>query len=161
MIVSALHRGRPRAGLTLLEVVLAVGLLAIGMGAILGLLSFGAGVAVEAERRAAALGAWPAVRADLEERFFRLDESGRVVPPPGPLIRPVPGHPDLEYRAEGEPLEVRREDELWRIDVAIEWQSRSVRHETRMQTLLPRAVPLGERLRRQLLGDSETPGATR
>ena len=145
--------GNGRSGMTLLEVVLALGILALGMGSILSMLAFGAALSSQAERRAGAAAALGAVLPDLEERLFPLLEDGTVGPPEVFEGRPVPNFPrythsvraELAHAGSGGP-------ELWTVWVSIEWLGRGARRSLDFRTLMPRAVPLGERLRRAAVG---------
>jgi len=158
-----------RGGFTLIEVVLAMGLLLVGMSVILSLLTFGAGLSSEAEKRADAATAIPAVVADLEESLFPLSDEG-VVGVPEPVVdRPLPGYPGLTYSATATPNPRRLEDLPlmetpgvvlrdgpieYRVDVTIAWKSGGARETREFSALLPRAVPFGPRMRR-LFVDSE------
>ncbi len=160
-----------RSGFTLLEVVLALGLLLIGLSTILGLFSFGAALSRSSLLATEAAGAVEAVIADLENSFFPLREDGSAGPPEGFEGRPVPGHSDLVYGArptpnpdrlgpDGEPIE-------YRVDVEISWSSRGAKRSKKLSTVLLREVPFGERMRRQFVegdesataGSSTAPGA--
>ncbi len=155
-------RSRPggSAGFTIIEVVLAMGLLLLGMSAILGLLSFGAALARTAALRTGAASAIEAVVAELEESLFPLqvDPDTGIARAGEPHViqgRPVPGHPGLVYNAE--PIAVRGSDDgpdvpqRYRVDIDITWQSGGRRRAKTFTALLLREVPFGERLRRQFI----------
>ena len=98
-------RTHSRSGFTIVEVVLAMGLLLLGMTAVLGLLSFGAALARTAALRTAAAGAAEAIAADLEETLFPLTidsaTGDRLVGEPHAIVdREVPGYPGLLYSAQ-------------------------------------------------------------
>jgi hypothetical protein len=132
-----------------------MGILLIGMTAILGLLSFGAGMSRTAVLRTAGASAVEAVVADLEATLFpaELDDDGRLVlgEPRELLAQPVPGHPGVVYdaRARPDPDELDRPGGPleYRVDVEVRWQSRGVRRVKRFTTLLLREIPFGESLR--------------
>lgn len=144
---------RARAGFTLVEVLLAMALLLFGMASILGLLSFGAGLARTAALRGASADAIESVMSDLEERLFPLarNEAGdEVVGEPVERVDvPVPGHPGLTYSTRSQenpenPLE-------YRVDVEIRWSVSGTTRSKRFTTLLLRQIPFGERLRRDFV----------
>lgn len=145
--------GRTASGFTLLEVMLAMGILTLGATAILGLLTFGAAVTRAAELRSASAAASEAVLADLVENLFPLEEDGSAGEPVAIQDRPVPGAHGIVYTAEataildgpetstGAPLE-------YRVDVTLAWQAGGVRRGRSFTTLLLREIPFGERMRR-------------
>lgn len=146
-----------RAGFTLIEVVLAMGVLLIGMSAILGLLSFGAALARTASLRSGATNAIEAVVTDLEETLFplELDEYGAEVAgePRDVQGKPVPGVPGLTYSTTSlqnpeNPLE-------YRVDVEVSWAVGGTTRAKRFTTLLLREVPFGERLRARIVEGRE------
>lgn len=154
--------GRPRAGFTIIEVVLAMGILMLGLSVILTLFTFGAGLSRNAELRADAAAAVEAVVADLEEGLFPLGPDGEVLDPNVVTARPVPGHPDLVYDAVATPDPTRLDDLAraaepgvtfargpipYRVDVAMTWRSQGQARQRSFSVLLPRQVPFGTRLR--------------
>lgn len=148
---------RSRAGFTLIEVLLAMALLVFGMASILGLLSFGAGLARTAALRGASADAIESVMSDLEERLFPLvkNEAGdEVVGEPKERVdEPVPGHPGLSYSTHcvpnpANPLE-------YRVDVEIRWSVSGTTRTKTFTTLLLRQIPFGERLRRDFVETGE------
>lgn len=152
---------RGRDGFTLLEVVLALGLLLFGVAAVIGLLSFGAALARTADLRTAAAQAADAVVADLEESLFPLGPDGEAGEPVAVEGRALPGQPGLVYSAHatanpegpernGAPLE-------YRVDVEIAWRAGGRRRTRRFTTLLLREVPFGERIRRAVVEYDEAP----
>lgn len=157
------------AGFTLIEVVLAMGLLLLGMSVVLTLLTFGAGVSREAEKEADSAAAVRAVIADLEESFFPLDDNGVVGEPVPVTNRPLPGYPGLAYSATATPNPARLDDLPlmaepgpvlrqgaieYRVDVTIHWLAGGEIQTRAFSALLPRQVPFGARMRR-LFVDSE------
>ncbi len=141
-----------RAGFTLIEILLALMILLFGFTAVLGLLTFGAGLSRTALLRTSAAAAVEAVVLDLEETLFPLVEGpggGEAGEPAEIVGRLVPGVPDVVYGARAvqnpdRPLE-------YRVDVELSWKTSGVRREKRFTTLLVRQIPFGERLRRRFV----------
>lgn len=150
----ALHRDRPpRAGFTLVEVVLAMFVLLIGMTSILGLLSFGAALSRTAMLRSGAANAIEAVVTDLEETLFPLELDARgeeVAGEPRDLVeRAVPGVSGLVYSTTSTP---NPDNPLeYRVDVDMRWAVGGTTRSKRFTTLLLREVPFGERLRARVV----------
>lgn len=148
-----------KAGFTIVEVVVAMGILLLGMTSVLGLLSFGAALSRTAQLRNASAAAVEGIVADLEESLFPLvldSRTGRTVvgAPTAIEDRPVPGHPDLVYSAvaTGDPDDQHVEGpRRWRVEVTMSWSSSGRRHTKTFTTLMLREVPFGERLRRELM----------
>lgn len=146
-----------RGGFTLLEVLLAMVLLFVGMASILGLLSFGAGLARTAELRGASAESIESVLTDLEERLFpleRTEDGAEVVGTPRDRVdEPVPGHPGLTYSTRSTP---NPENPLeYRVDVEIRWSVSGTARTKSFTTLLLRQIPFGERLRRDFVETGE------
>jgi len=148
---------RAQSGFTILEVVLAMGLLVMAMTSLLGLFTFGAALTRTAALRTAAATAIEAVVADLEESLFALEEDGSVGDPRVIIDRPVPGTTGVIYsalaranpdnparRAAGRPDE-------FAVDVNVSWEAAGVQRARKFTTLLLREVPFGERLRRRFI----------
>lgn len=151
------HAGQS-GGFTLIEILLALGILLIGLTGVLGLLTFGAAMSRAAALRRDAAAATEAVFADLEERMFPLvveDGLERVGEPIDVGDRPVPGHPGLTYRARAEPdLQLAAEVGYpleYKVEVEMTWTSGGRRRSRTFTTLLVREVPFGERLRREFV----------
>ena len=156
-------RAAGEQGFTLLEIVLAMGILLVGVTVILGLLAFGAALSRTAALRTAAAESAEAVVADLEETFFPLLSDGRAGPPVDIVDRPVPGHPELVYRARGRPNPsgpLRNGEPLeYLVDVELRWKSAGEQKSRRFTILLLREVPFGERMRRRFLEHASPPAA--
>ena len=163
-------RHHARGGFTIVEVIVAMGILMLGMTAVVGLLSFGTALARTGELRTIGASVVEAVIADLEERLFPLDESNPSFPvaglPPEEIERKVPGRPEILYVARTTPnpdqLDLPGGPLEWRVDVELRWQAGGSTRKKQFSTLLLREVPFGERLRRQFveggtLTDQETP----
>jgi len=153
---------KPNAGFTIIEVVLAMGILMLGLSVILTLFTFGAGMSRNAQLRAESAGAVEAVVADLEEGLFPLGEAGEVLEPVAISGRAVAGYDDLFYDAVASPDptrldELERAGEpgtffddgpiLYRVDVNMTWRSRGESKARGFSILIPREVPFGTRLR--------------
>lgn len=157
---------RRRAAFTIVEVVVAMGILLLGMTSILGLLSFGAALARTAALRNSAASAIDAVVGDLQESFFPLvDAPGgrrKVAGVPTPIEgREVPGHDGILYSARPTPVpdpdDPQGPARAWRVDIEISWTTQGSRRSRTFQTLLLREVPFGERLRREFLDRDRSP----
>jgi len=142
-----------RGGFTLLEVVLALGVLMLGLSAVLGLFSFGAGLARSSDLRLSAAQAAEAVIADLEEQLFPLGPDGEPGEPVLIEARALPNAPDLVYsaRAQREPAaeHPRGRPPLYRVDVELAWSSAGARRTERFSALIARELPFGARMRRE------------
>lgn len=144
-----MHR---RAGFTILEVIVAMGIFLFGMTAILGLLTFGAALSRSAQLRTNSSAAVQAVTADLEETFFPLVD-GEAGEPAKIEKRELGGLQGIVYSAT--PFQNPDRPLEYRVDVELSWKSGGVQRETRFTTILLREVPFGERLRRRFVeGDT-------
>ena len=158
-----------RAGFTIVEVVLAMGLLLLGMSAVLGLLTFGAALARTAALRTGAAAAAEAVVADLEETLFPLVvdplTGDRSAGEPHEINgRDVPGHPGLVYSAHAKLVPAAEDGppgpQRYRVDVEVSWTASGRRKAQVFSVLLLREVPFAERLRREFLdGELDPLGA--
>lgn len=141
-------RRNGRSGFTILEVVLAMGILVLGATSILGMLTFGAALTRTAQLRAAAAAATEAVLADLERALFPY-QDGELGEPVELRDRPVPGAEFVVYsaRAEPNPAEPRQ----YRVRVELSWSTGGVKRTQDFSLLVLRELPFGERLRRELI----------
>ncbi len=137
-----------RAGFTLIEVVLAMGILVIGATAIIAFLTYGASTARHAQLRTQAATAMDAVIADLRHEIFPY-ENGELGGPVEIEERAVPGARGVVYSAEAF-MNPENEREF-RVDVHMTWQSAGVRRSKKFQVLQMRELPFGERLRREFV----------
>lgn len=145
----------PRAGLTILEVVLAMGILALGMAAIISIFTSAASLGVSARQRAEAAAALEYVVADVSERLFPLDEDGGVLEPAQVERAPIPGFERLTFSARARLAALPPGPglpPLYRVDITIHWSEQGRARALEHATLLPGAVSLSERLRRELYG---------
>lgn len=160
------HRRAARSGgFTLVEILVAMGILLFGLTSVLGLLSFGAALSRAAALRGDASSAVEAIVADLEERMFPLvveKDEVRAGEPVAIEQRPVPGFPGLEYSAHAT-LDQKRAKELgppfeYRVDVEVAWTSAGRRKSRTFTALLLREIPFGEQMRRLFVAP-QTPAA--
>ncbi len=143
--------GARRGGFTLIEVVLAMGILVLGMTVLLSLLTFGAAVTRTAALRTKATTVIEAVVADLDESLFPLEEDGTVGEPRRIEGKRIPGVPGVIYSAHAVPNP--DDPEEYALEVAVSWESEGVRRARTFHTLLLREVPFGERMRRRFVAE--------
>jgi len=154
-------RQAARAGFTILEILIAMGILLFGMTAILGLLTFGAALGRTAQLRTSAAAVAEAVVADLEETLFPVKdgEAGEPVPFKDRALHGVfdvvysaqaTPNPDPRLNVNGRPLE-------YKVDVEMSWKSAGVQREKRFTTILLREIPFGERMRRRFVENEPVP----
>jgi prepilin-type N-terminal cleavage/methylation domain-containing protein len=137
-----------RAGFTLIEMIVAMGILVLGVSSILGLLTFGAALQRTAESRNDVTLAAEAVIADLRETVFPIQPDGSVGAPPPALERPVPGHPRLTAF-----VDLRESPSLpgeYFATVRIAWKERGKERAEIFRTVLQREVPYSTRVRFEL-----------
>jgi len=145
--VSTLPRTTTRrAGFTLIEVVLAMGILLLGATAIIAFLTYGASTARHAQLRTQAATAMDSVMADLRHELFPY-ENGELGEPVEIEDREVPGARGVVYGARAFPNPENLRE--YRVDVNMTWQSAGVRRSKKFQVLQMRELPFGERLRRE------------
>ena len=151
------QRGDQRGGFTLVEIVLAMGILLVGAAAILSMLTFGASLTRGAQLRTGAASAVESVKADLKANMFpyapSADGTADEIGGPIDLVdRAVPNLPQVVYsaRAQQNP-ELPRE---YRVDVDIRWTSGGVQREKKLTWILLKEITFGERLRRRLVEKS-------
>lgn len=147
-----------KRGFTIIEVVLAMGILVLGATAILAMLTFGAALTRTAQLRAAAASATESVIADLEHTLFPY-ENGELGEPVEITDRPVPGAEFVVYSAKATPNPA--EPRQYRVDVDLSWSTAGVQRSQRLQLLMLRELPFGERLRRELIEGEAARPATR
>lgn len=148
-------RRRSEAGFTIVEVLVAMGLLLLGMTSIMGLFAFGTALARTGELRSVGAAAIEAVVADLEAGLFPLEGEGPFAAagaPPEEVRGSLPGGVRYRARTTPDPDDDRPGGPLrWRVDVEVSWQAGGERRHRKFTTLLLREVPFGERLRRELV----------
>lgn len=147
------RRSSDAAGFTILEVIVAMGILLFGMTAILGLLTFGAALSRTAQLRTTAANSVESVVADLQETLFPI-VNGEAGEPQPIRNRELHGVVEVVYSATARPNPARPDE--YRVDVDMSWKSEGVQREKRFTTILLREIPFGERLRRQFVeGDTK------
>ena len=152
-----LLRRDAKAGFTIVEVVLAMGILLVGAAAILSMLTFGASLTRAAQLRTAAATAVEAVRADIEANMFPYDpsldgEEGEVGPPVSFVDRPVPGLSQVVYTAT--PTQNPNLLREYRVDVDITWTTGGVERNKQITWIMLREISFSERLRRRFVEKS-------
>ena len=111
---------KDHGGFTLIEVVLSMGILMMGMGVLLSLLTFGAALTRSAALRTKASTVIEAVIVDLEESLFPLEADGTVGEPPELVEdRPVPGATGVVYSAKTRPNPDNFDEYV--VDVEVYW----------------------------------------
>lgn len=156
MAVKPMHR----SGFTLLEVVLAMGVLALGATAILAMFTFGTSMVRTASLRQASAEVVEAIVADLEETLFPLMPDGSIGEPIEIDSRPVAGREALSYSARARPApdQVTRPDGAleYRVDVDLQWTAEGLQRTQRFTVLLLREIPFGHRLRLEFVQGQRT-----
>lgn len=146
---------RADGGLTILEVVLAMAILAMGLAAVISIFTSAASLGVSARQRADAAAALEYVVADVRERLFPLDENGDPIVPASVDRAAVPGFEGLTYSLDPSPVLVPNQpgmSVLYRVDVTVHWSSQGRALGLEHAVLVPATVRLGDRLRRELFG---------
>ena len=150
------------AGFTLIEVMLAMGILALGMTAVLGLFTFGAALTQASVLRTQSATAVEAITLELPAKLFPVDEQGLPAVPEGDgraslEDQPIPGLPALRYRAtawpvpdgplaeDGGPLE-------YDVEVEVFFHQQGVRRARTFHTRVLRERSFAERMRSRLRG---------
>lgn len=152
MRIHIAMRASRRGGFTIVEVLVAMGILLFGMTSILGLLTFGAALSRTAHLRTNSAAAVESVMADLQETFFPLVD-GEAGEPVKIVDRELFGTSDIVYSATPYPNSDRPLE--YRVDVELSWKSAGMQLEKRFSTILLREVPFGERLRRRFVQGEE------
>jgi type II secretory pathway pseudopilin PulG len=136
-----------RSAFTLVEMMIAMGILVIGVTSVLGLLAFGAALQRTAERRSETALAAEQVIADLRELFVVKEDGSLSEPASSTLDRPVPGHPNLTAH-----VEVKKNPALdteYFATVQIQWKERGKLRSEVFRTILEREAPFGWRVQRE------------
>ncbi|MCA9000461.1 MAG: prepilin-type N-terminal cleavage/methylation domain-containing protein [Planctomycetes bacterium] len=146
---------RKQAGFTLIEVLLAVGILALGMTSVLGLFTFGAALTQAAALRTESAQVVESVVADLELRLFPADENGVPGPPIELVDQPVPGVERARYSVtalpvEGGPLAEDGGPLEYEVRVEVSFETRGVRRARTYEVRLLRQRSFAQRMRERL-----------
>ncbi len=154
-----------RAAFTLLEVVLALGLLAVGATALLSLFSYGALMSAGARTRVEAATALEIAVARVEDGLFPLLPDGGIGPPRAVSDQPLEGFPGMTWSVEAEPGPVERvapgriaPPALFKARVTVRWRTDGRGQVLSKTLLLPQTVTFGRRLRQRLTPDLADPG---
>lgn len=149
---------RERGGFTLIEVLLAAGLLVAGMSMILGVFNFGSAMSRTAELRSLASGTVEAIMHDLEESLFQINEDGTAGEPRVIVDRPVPGREGVVYSvtATGNVKSIDPEEvgmgagfpREYVVEINVQWQSSGVKKNESWTTIMLREQQFGARMRR-------------
>lgn len=145
------HPRPQRGGFTLIEVMLAVGILVFGASAIIGMLTVGASLTRTAELRTSAASSLEAVLDDLDHQLFKL-ESGTLTGPHPVVDRAVPDAPGVIYSATAVQNPDRPKEFV--VDVDLRWEAAGVQRAKHFQTLKLKELSFGERLRREFIEHS-------
>ncbi len=147
-----------QAGFTLIEVLLAAGLLVAGMSMILGVFNFGSAMSRTAELRSLASGTVEAIMGDLEETLFTINDDGSIGEPIAIEDRAVPGRQGVVYSitATGQPSSVDPEEvglgaglpREYVVEINVQWQASGIKKNETWTTIMLREVPFGARMRK-------------
>ncbi|MFT4649527.1 MAG: prepilin-type N-terminal cleavage/methylation domain-containing protein [Planctomycetota bacterium] len=150
------HGDRPnkKAGFTLIEVILAVGILAMGMTSVLGLFTFGAALTQAAELRTRSANVIEAVAADLEVKLFPAGEDGMPGEPIDLLDQQVPGVERARYNVvafpvENSPLAEDGGPLEYEVRIQVFFETRGVRRSRTYETRLLRQRSFAQRMRQR------------
>jgi prepilin-type N-terminal cleavage/methylation domain-containing protein len=133
-----------RAGLSLVEVLIAMAIFLFGVTAVLGLFQLGGGLEARARVEAELAPAIEPLIASLRAETWRQDAQGSWLAPAPPAGQPVPGAPDYRYDLVVYPGPDERPD-LVRAQLRF-WRSASDRVLATASFLLPRRIPVDRRL---------------
>lgn len=133
-----------RAGLTLIEVMIAMAIFVFGITAVLGLFQLGGGLETRARVEAEVAPALEPLIAFLRAETWRQDAQGAWLPPLPRAGEPVPGAPDYRYDLVVYPAAAASPD-LVRAQVRI-WRQAPDRVLAQASFLLPRRIPVERRL---------------
>jgi prepilin-type N-terminal cleavage/methylation domain-containing protein len=138
-------RRSERSGFTLIEMIVAMGILVVGVSSILGLLTFGAALQRTAESRNDVALAAASVIADLRDTAFPLGEDGTVGAPASTTFqRDVPGHPRLTAYVDLKENPDRPGEYFAMVRLA--WKERGKQRAEVFRTILEREVPFARRV---------------
>lgn len=137
-------------GFTLVEMMIAMGILVVGVTSVLGLLTFGAALQRTAERRTEAALVAAQVVADLRDSFD-AQASGPAEQPAVLRFEPaIAGHPNLRAT-----VQLRRNPELegeYVAEIALRWLERGRWRSETYRTIVQREVPFHRRAAAALRG---------
>ena len=135
-----------RAGMTLVEVLIAMAIFIFGVTAVLGLFQLGGGLESRARVEAELAPAIEPLIASLRGSAWRQDPQGNWLPPAVPSGQSVPSAPDYRYDLVVYPGPLGHPD-LVRAQIRF-WRSAPDRVLAQTSFLLPRRIPVERRLNR-------------
>ncbi len=146
---------KKKAGFTLIEVILAVGILALGMTSVLGLFTFGAALTQAAALRTESAGMIESITQDLEIKLFPPGEDGMPSEPKDLQDQLVPGVERARYNVTSAPVEggPMAEDGgplEYEVRIQVFFETRGVRRSRTYETRLLRQRSFAERMRQRL-----------
>jgi prepilin-type N-terminal cleavage/methylation domain-containing protein len=133
-----------RAGLTLIEVLIAMAIFVFGISAVLGLFQLGGGLEARARVEAELAPALEPLVEQLRAETWRQDARGAWLPPLARSGERVPGAPDYRYDLVVYPAPPARPD-LTRAELRV-WRQAPDRVLFQTYFLLPRRIPVDRRL---------------
>ncbi len=142
---------KERSGFTILEVLLAMGILVLGATSLIGILTFGVALTRSAQLRTSAASAMDAIQADLDQNLFPIVD-GEAQDPVAIVDRSVPDAPGVIYSATPH-INPENEREV-RVDVEMSWQSAGVMKKKKFTALKLKELGFGESLRREFIEES-------
>ncbi|MDA1260339.1 MAG: prepilin-type N-terminal cleavage/methylation domain-containing protein [Planctomycetota bacterium] len=136
-----------RAGMTLIEVLIAMAIFIFGVTAVLGLFQLGGGLEARARVEAELAPAIEPLIRTLREETWRQDAQGAWLPPAPPSGDAVPGAPDYHYDLIVYPGSLDHPD-LVRAQLRF-WRTAPDRVLAQSSFLLPRRIPVERRLQKR------------
>ncbi|MBL4771410.1 MAG: prepilin-type N-terminal cleavage/methylation domain-containing protein [Planctomycetes bacterium] len=149
------NKGQRKSGFTLIEVILAVGILALGMTSVLGLFTFGAALTQSAALRTQSAGMIESITADLEVRLFPAGEDGMPSEPVDLVDQRVPGVERARYNVvstpvEGGPLAEDGGPLEYEVRIKVFFETRGVQRSRTYEIRLLRQRSFATRMRQRL-----------
>ena len=136
-----------RAGMTLIEVLIAMAIFIFGVTAVLGLFQLGGGLEARARVEAELAPAMEPLIRTLGEETWQQDPQGNWLQPASPSGATVPGAPDFHYDLMVYPGPVDH-PELVRAQLRF-WRTAPDRVLAQASFLLPRRIPVERRLQKR------------
>ena len=132
-------------GFTLVEVMVAMGILVVGMSTVLGLLSFALSLHRTSSERAESALALEAVMGELRAKAFAPQQGEEAVEPQEIRQLPVPGHAGLLYSAR-----FRENPKLageFLAEIEISWKEKGRLRSQSFRTILNQEIPYEQRMK--------------
>jgi len=133
-------------GFTLVEVMVAMGILVVGMSTVLGLLSFALSLHRTSAERAESALALEAVVGELRANAFAIQKNGEAGEPQEIRQQLVPSHDGLLYSAR-----FRENPKLsgeYLVELDISWKEKGRLRSQSYRTILSQEIPFEERMKR-------------